>query len=219
MSKILAAAMLAGMAICAQALANEDPNTDRAAAVLDHFINDVASLQANFAQSLVDVDGVVTEESQGRLVIQRPGKFLWHYFEPYEQILLADGRNLWAYDVDLEQVTVKPQDEVLSSTPALLLGGSDAVLEDFEIVDAFDHNDTFWIRLRPSHENAGFTSLELGFDEQQISRMMFFDALGQTTLIALHDVVVNGTVEEAVFKFAIPDGVDVVGDPVGVTTD
>lgn len=219
MLKTLTAALLAGMAICAQALATEDPNADRASAVLDRFIHEVESLQANFAQSLVDVDGVVTEESQGRLVIQRPGKFLWHYYEPYEQVLLADGRNLWTYDVDLEQVTVNPQDEVLSSTPALLLGGSDAALEDFEIVEAFDHNDIFWVRLQPSRENAGFTSLELGFDAERISRMMFFDALGQTTLIALHDVVVNGAVEETVFNFEIPAGVDVVGDPIGATTD
>lgn len=213
MRKFLAAAIIAGAGLCAQAHASETPAADRATAMLDHFVHEVASLQANFSQSLVDADGIVTEESLGRLVIKRPGKFLWHYSEPYEQVLLADGINLWSYDVDLEQVTVRPQAEVLASTPALLLGGSDAALADFEIVDAFEHNETFWIRLHPVRSDAGFTSLELGFDGMTISRMMFFDGLGQTTLIALHDVVVNAALDEAVFRFEIPPGVDVVGNP------
>lgn len=213
MLKSLAAVLMAGIALCAQAYANETPAADRASAVLDHFVHEVQSLQANFSQSLVDADGIVMEESLGRLVIKRPGKFLWHYSEPYEQVLLADGINLWSYDVDLDQVTVRPQAEVLASTPALLLGGSDEALQDFEIVDAFDHNEIFWIRLRPSRTDAGFTSLELGFDGMTISRMMFFDGLGQTTLIALGDVVVNAALDEGVFRFEVPPGVDVVGSP------
>jgi outer membrane lipoprotein carrier protein len=213
MLRFLAAAIMAGTAACAQATANEAPATERATAVLDHFVHEVESLQAKFSQSLVDADGLVTEESLGRLVIRRPGKFLWHYSEPYEQVLLADGTNLWSYDVDLEQVTVRPQAEVLASTPALLLGGSDAALADFEIVDAFDDNAIFWIRLQPVRDDAGFTGLELGFDGMTISRMMFFDSLGQTTLIALHDAEVNTPVDDGVFRFEVPPGVDVVGNP------
>lgn len=213
MFKPLAAAFMAGMALCANAIANETASTEKANAVLDHFVHQVESVQANFSQSLVDADGLVTEESSGRLVIKRPGKFLWHYSEPYEQVLLADGRNLWSYDVDLEQVTVRPQSDVLASTPALLLGGSDEALADFTIVDAFDHKEIFWIRLQPVQADAGFTSLELGFDGMTISRMMFFDGLGQTTLIALHEVVTNEAVDDELFRFEVPPGVDVVGSP------
>lgn len=213
MQKILTAMVLAGLALGAQASGDDAQALDRARNVLDHFVNEVRTLQADFAQSLVDVDGIVIEESLGRLIIRKPGQFLWHYSEPYEQLLLADGNDLWSYDVDLEQVVIKPQDEVLVSTPALLLGGSANALADFTIIEAVTHNSTFWIRLRPTQEDAGFTALELGFDDEQLSRMMFYDSLGQTTLIALRDVVINAPVADTVFALDIPPGVDIVGEP------
>lgn len=213
MQKILTAMVLAGLALGAQASGDDAQALDRARHVLDHFVNEVRTLQADFAQSLVDADGIVIEESLGRLVIRKPGQFLWHYSEPYEQQLLADGNDLWSYDVDLEQVVIKPQDEVLVSTPALLLGGSANALADFTIIEAVTHNSTFWIRLRPTQEDAGFTALELGFDDEQLSRMMFYDSLGQTTLIALRDVVINAPVADTVFVLDIPPGVDIVGEP------
>ncbi len=37
----------------------------------------------------------------------RPGKFIWTYQKPYEQVLQADGDQLYIYDKDLNQVTVK----------------------------------------------------------------------------------------------------------------
>lgn len=213
MQKILTAMVLAGLALGAQASGDDAQALDRARHVLDHFVNEVGTLQADFAQSLVDADGIVIEESLGRLVIRKPGQFLWHYSEPYEQLLLADGNDLWSYDVDLEQVVIKPQDEVLVSTPALLLGGSANALADFTIIEAVTHNGTFWIRLRPMQEDAGFTAVELGFDDEQLSRMMFYDSLGQTTLIALRDVVINAPVADTVFELDIPPGVDIVGEP------
>jgi outer membrane lipoprotein-sorting protein len=48
--------------------------------------------------------------------------------------------------------------------------------------------------------------------------MVFFDHLEQTTLVALHDVIVNQPIESARFDFVIPDDVDVVGTPAAAVT-
>jgi len=181
--------------------------------LLDHFVNDIQTLSGRFEQQLVDADDIVVDESSGTIQIQKPGQFRWTYLEPYEQILVADGLNVWSYDVDLEQVTVKSQAEVLASTPALLLGGSQSVLDDFEYIGSFTERDTVWVRLRPKSEGNGFTRVELGFDEGQLGRMIFSDSLGQTTLIALFDLTVNETIDEHQFRFLPPPGVDVVGRP------
>jgi len=177
------------------------------------FVTDVITLQGRFEQSLVDAEGAVVEVSSGTLEIERPTKFRWTYFDPYEQWLVADGLNIWSYDVDLAQVTVKPQAKALSNTPALLLGGGSEALEQFRFDGSMIENGTTWVRMLPVDDSSGFNRLELGFFDGQLSRMVFFDNLEQTTLVALYDVVVNEPIDALQFDFVVPDDADLVGVP------
>ena len=181
--------------------------------LIDDFVNNVQTMSGRFEQQLVDADDIVIDQSSGTIEIQKPGRFRWTYLEPYEQILVADGLNVWSYDVDLEQVTVKAQAEVLANTPAILLGGSQNVLDDFEYIGSFQERGTVWVRLRPETTDNGFTKVELGFDEGKLSRMIFSDNLGQTTLIAFFDLSLNESIDAERFSFSPPDDVDVVGQP------
>ncbi len=181
--------------------------------LIDDFVNDVQTISGRFEQQLIDADDTVVDKSSGTIEIQKPGRFRWTYLEPYEQILVADGLNIWSYDVDLEQVTVKAQAEVLASTPALLLGGSQNVLGDFDYAGSFSERHIVWVRLRPKTTENGFTKVELGFDDGKLDRMIFSDNLGQTTLIALFDVTLNEAIDEHRFSFLPPEDVDVVGQP------
>lgn len=182
--------------------------------LIRHFVNDVRTLSGSFKQSLVDANDDIVETSNGTFEILRPGRFRWTYTEPYEQVLVADGLNVWSYDVDLAQVTVKPQAETLGSTPAMLLGGSDGVLDDFDFVGSFSDRGTVWVRLKPKDAASSFDMVELGFSDGDLSRMIFSDDLEQTTLVALFDVKVNEEVDASIFNFTPPEGVDVVGKPI-----
>lgn len=181
--------------------------------LVNDFLTDVVTMQGRFEQSLIDAEGTVVEESAGTLEIERPSRFRWAYSAPYEQWLVADGVNIWSYDVDLAQVTVKPQAQALSNTPALLLGGSGNELEQFRFEGSMVENDTTWVRMRPVDEKSGFNRVELGFFDGELSRMVFFDNLEQTTLVALYDVVVNEPIDAAHFEFVVPEDADLVGVP------
>jgi outer membrane lipoprotein carrier protein len=198
----------AGQGATAQVDARDDGQR-----LVDEFIVDVTTLRGRFKQSLIDADGQVAEVTEGTLELQRPGQFRWSYTEPYEQSLVADGLNVWSYDVDLAQVTVKPQAEALSNTPALLLGGSPDAMDQFDYESSVVENETTWVRLSPKNTDSGFNRVELGFTDRLLSRMVFFDNLEQTTLVALYDVVVNQPIDPAQFQFSVPDDVDVVGTP------
>ncbi len=189
----------------------EDAISDEGAQLVAAFVNDIATLQGRFEQSLIDADGEVLERTSGTLQIQRPGQFRWTYTEPYEQQLVADGLNIWSYDVDLAQVTVKPQQEALANTPALLLGGSEDALQQFNNDGSYLEAGTTWVKLSPKNTDSGFLRVELGFKRDSLYRMVFFDNLQQTTLVALHDVTVNMPFEPGEFVFSVPDDVDVVG--------
>ena len=204
--------LLACLAITVTATAQE---TDDGQILIESFLRDVTTISGRFEQQLIDADNSLIESSAGTLDIERPGRFRWSYSKPYRQELIADGLNMWSYDVDLEQVTVKPQAEALSNTPALLLGGTTDVLEDFNYIGSFDDKGTTWVLLRPKDTDSGFNKVELGFTDGVLTRMLFGDNLEQTTLIALFDVAFNEPIDAATFAFAPPDGVDVVGEPVG----
>jgi len=181
--------------------------------LVNDFVTDVITLESRFEQSLIDADGAVLERTSGTLEIQRPTRFRWSYSEPYEQWLVADGVNIWSYDLDLEQVTVKPQAQALANTPALLLGGAEDALLQFNFGGTTVEEITTWVRLEPKNKDSGFNRVELGFIENNLRRMVFFDNLEQRTLVALHDVKVNEPIDATRFEFTVPDGVDLVGTP------
>lgn len=181
--------------------------------LVDDFVADVTTLQGEFEQALIDADGQLLDKSSGTLEILRPGRFRWAYIDPYEQWLIADGLNIWSYDVDLEQVTVKPQAEALENTPALLLGGSGNALQQFEYRGSYVEAGTHWVTLQPVDTDSGFRRIELGFMDGQLHRMVFFDNLEQRTLVSLHGVRVNEPIADERFEFEVPDDVDLVGTP------
>ncbi len=182
--------------------------------LVDDFVNNVITLEGDFEQSLIDADGTIIDRSSGTLEIERPTRFRWSYSAPYEQWLVADGLNIWSYDLDLEQVTVKPQAEALANTPALLLGGSEDALDQFDYGGTTIENLTTWVRLEPKDKSSGFNRVELGFMDDQLRRMIFYDNLEQTTLIALDNVRINEPIEDDRFRFIVPTDVDLVGIPV-----
>ena len=162
---------------------------------------------------MISAEGDLVEVTRGRLEIQRPDRFRWAYSEPYEQWLIADGLNIWSYDLDLEQVTVKSQADALANTPAMLLGGSDDALDAFEYQGTTVEDGTTWVRLVPVNTESGFVRVELAFVDGQLWRMVFFDNLEQTTFVALENVVVNEPISAERFEFSVPEDVDLVGRP------
>jgi len=196
----------------------ETTDEDAGKRLIDEFVDDVVTFRGDFEQALIDAEGQVVERTTGTLEIQRPGQFRWSYVEPYEQWLIADGLNIWSYDVDLAQVTVKPQAQALANTPALLLSGADGALDQFEYQGSYKETVTTWVRLVPRNTESGFMRVELGFVESTLSRMVFFDNLEQTTLVDLRDVAVNEPIDAGRFNFVVPEDVDVVGVPLVADT-
>lgn len=195
----------------AGAAAQSDPDSD--AAALDAFLDEVDTLEADFEQVLRDADGRVLERAAGTLALSRPSRFRWRYREPFEQLVVADGRNLWIHDAELEQVTVTPLDEHAASSPAMLLSGDRAVREGFTVVETFGDDGLDWVRLEPELASTDFRDVLIGFDGRVPQRLELVDGLGQVTRIELSGVVVNAELDEEIFEFEPPATADVIGTP------
>lgn len=181
-------------------------------AKLDRFLDGLKTMQANFIQTLTNARGEMMEESRGQLWLSRPGKFRLQYVSPYEQLYVADGRNIWMYDRDLEQVTVKPQDDTLGSTPAMLLSSEAPLTENFTIKEEGAHEGFQWLLLKPRAADSNFDYLRLAIEGDVLRAMEMVDGFGQTTRLYLETVVRNPEVPEEKFSFTPPPGVDVIGE-------
>ena len=190
--------------------ADPDP-TGNARGRLEAFLDGLETYTADFEQRLYDEYGELLETANGTVAILRPGRFRWEYSEPAGQLVVSDGDRLWMYDQDLEQVTVRPVDDTLRGTPAMLLSGQATLDETFEILRTFEKDELDWVALRPKDGSPEFASLQIGLDEGVVRRMELVDSLGQMTRIDLWDVVTDAEPGDDLFAFEPPEGADVIG--------
>lgn len=187
------------------------PATDGAAR-LEKMLAEAKTVQADFTQVLLDAELAAKKEQSGRFALARPGKFRWDYSAPNAQTIVSDGKKLWVYDAELAQVTVKPLDGALASSPAALLGGKGKLADNFKITDAGDDSGLRWLELVPKVDDGEFDKLRLGLGERFIEVMELTDAFGQLTRITLKDAKLNAALPKGTFDFTPPPGADVVGD-------
>ena len=177
--------------------------------LLDNFFNDLKTLSANFVQTVRNSQLNATEKAEGKLWIQRPGKFRWNYETPYWQEIVSNGKKIWVYDADLEQVTVKKIDMTLGNTPALLLSNDRPIDESFIINSVSSSMSINEVELIPKDSDAGFKRIFLLFSGGTIKEMQMEDNLGQTTLMVFHDLKRNSSLDDALFQFVPPKGADI----------
>ena len=176
------------------------------------FFNNLDTLQADFHQQVRDGDNTVQQVSDGKVWIQRPGQFRWDYASPYRQQLVSDGERLWSYDEDLEQVTVQPIGEVLSATPAMLLGGSQPIEDIFTVEPLPTSGNRQQVLLKPKSDDSNVTALLLDFTDGVISGIRAEDSFGNITTFTFSNLVRNRELDSVLFRFEPPAGVDIVGE-------
>ena len=192
---------------------------------LDAYLDDMKTLRASFVQTLADAHGKEIDRSTGTLIVSRPGKFSWEIHpqnmggsKDSGQLMVADGKNLWFLDRDLQQVTVKPADAALSATPAMLLSGTVDVRKNFTITSAPKRDGLDWVLVEPHGTDADFRRALMGFEGKEagqpaLRRMILEDKLGQTATVMFDHVERNGNVAPEEVSFTPPAGVDVIGTP------
>jgi outer membrane lipoprotein carrier protein len=220
------AALLAVGALAAIA-AVAPPAVAASGTALDRYLSGLATLRVEFNQTLTDGRGRQVESMRGSLVVVRPGRFRWEVRPAAEagsvgtagaeptQLMVADGRNVWFLDRELEQVTVKPAGNALTATPAMLLSGSVELRTAFEVADAGQRDGLAWVKVKPKRGDAEFREARLAFQGAELRRMELDDKLGQKAVLVFGSAVRNGPVAPAETTFAPPPGVDVIGKPVG----
>lgn len=192
-------------------LAAQTANADGMSSVKS-FYAQTKSVRANFHQVVTDKQGRKVQEVDGEMQLLRPNKFRWDYHKPYEQQIISDGNQVWLYDTELAQVTVRALSKSIGSSPAALLAGGAEIDKTFKLMNAIGKVKLDWVNAIPKDKESGFERILMGFNGNKIQEMSLVDSFGHTTKIVFTQVEVNPLLEDKNFLFQAPKGVDVVGE-------
>ena len=185
-------------------------------AQLKTFVEGMRSAQGEFTQRTVPVERAAgaarsgVRMSSGRFVFARPGRFRWEVQRPDEQLIVSDGRQVWFYDRDLEQVTVRSLGDAMGSSPAAILFGSDALEREFTLRDMGQREGLYWVEATPIRRDAGFERIAIGLRDNLPAAMEIRDSFGQQTRLTFEAIRRDVQTDPSRFKFVPPAGVDVL---------
>jgi len=211
MKRILTGLFTAALGLCA--FAAQASGLD----ALDNFIKSTKSGRASFTQVVTspsrDGQPGKIRTSTGTFEFSRPSRFRFDYAKPFEQVIVADGKTLWLYDADLNQVTARNQDAVLGSTPASLIasaGSTAALIRDFNLEAAPDKDGIEWAVATPKNKDGQLNNMRVGFRGNELVRLEIVDGFGQHSVITFDKMEVNTAIAAARFQFKPPQGATVV---------
>ncbi|WP_420474121.1 outer membrane lipoprotein chaperone LolA [Noviherbaspirillum sp. ST9] len=185
------------------------------ASALDQFKTFVSTTKAakgEFVQKQVKSVGkgeTAANSSTGTFLFARPGKFIWTYQKPYEQLLQADGQKLYIYDKDLNQVTVKQLGDALGSSPAAILFGSNDLEKNFTLKEAGAKDGLEWLEATPKTKDTTFDRIGIGLKDGVPQAMELRDSFGQVSLLTFRKFEKNPSIAADQFRFVVPKGADV----------
>lgn len=185
------------------------------ASALDQFKSFVAgtkSAKGDFTQQQLgkSKSGKAAPASSGTFVFARPGKFIWTYQKPYEQLLQADGETLYIYDKDLNQVTTRKLGNALGSSPAAILFGSNDLEKNFTLSEAGERDGAEWLTAVPKTRDTTFEQIGIGLKGGVPVAMELKDQFGQVSLLKFTSFQRNPALGAQQFRFEVPKGADVV---------
>lgn len=184
---------------------------------LENFIKTAKSGQSAFTQTVTSParagEAPRVKNSSGSFEFQRPGRFRFQYKRPFEQLILADGQNLWIYDADLNQATQRKQASAFANTPAALIASAtdlSALRAEFALDNAPDKDGLAWVVARPKSPDSSLQSVRIGFRSDVLQQLDITDSFGQRSLITFTAMQINLALPESSFKFVLPPKADLI---------
>jgi outer membrane lipoprotein carrier protein len=177
------------------------------------------SLTADFSQESTNKMLNQTRTTKGKVYFQKPGRMRWEYTAPPKDVWVSDGKTLWFYQPEEQQVIIERVDVDKGRVFLAFLVGEGNLARDFEIhqwdqeVDVNDRG--YRIELTPKEPHAIMNRLILTFDRKTfyVRQADVFDAYGNPTRTVFKRIRVNRKLPLDLFTFVIPPGTEIIESP------
>lgn len=178
--------------------------------VLRDYLKGLDTLSADFEQVTFNADHSAMAESSGVFYIRRPGKFRWEYKKPGEQIIVADGKRVYVYDVELEQVSHQDEAKALAGTPALLLADGGPIDREFAVKDLPSGDGMTWVELIPKAAGSEVQRIQVGFESKDLRSLVMEDSFGQVTRLLFSGAKRNPSLKDDLFRLKPNKATDIL---------
>ena len=151
---------------------------------LEQLLGGFKSFNAEYQQITRDEKGFLVQQLSGSLILQKPSQFFWRSDEPYAQQLISDGKTIWHYDEDLEQLVIQQYQSQIEQAPILLiLEKPSSLAENFLLINTDETKGLQQFDLKPNNQQLALEQISLFFKGQRLVRLAFIDTIKQTTTI------------------------------------
>jgi len=172
-------------------------------------LGNIQTVSAEFIQKLYTSESNEPQITQGTLQVAGGDKFRLEYTKPYEQLYVANGKEFLFYDVDLEQITIKPQSQELANTPAMILSNPALFIKKYFVkINSESYLEEYILSAKS--EASAYNKILLSFKNSKLDTMTIEDSFGQETELHFNKIVYNKKIADSVFNFTPPKGVDVI---------
>lgn len=183
-----------------------------ALADLDGLLESIRTLTADVTQLIVESDGGILEESSIRMQLMKPDGFYWETLTPFPELIVTNGKLLWNYQPDLEQVVIEDWDTNRSELAAQLLSGDTHNLaEEYAVSKGgetnSEHNE---FRMIPHASDSVYNEITISFINAELDMIYLDNKNGQKTVWQFSNVMRNAPLAMELFEFVPPDGVEVI---------
>jgi outer membrane lipoprotein carrier protein len=167
------------------------------------------SLQAAFTQKttieLLDKE----ETKQGKLSLIK-GKFLIEYQTPQKQTYTYNGKKLWIYTPDFQEVEIyRKAGKQMNQEALSFLNGLRNISELFIVESISSLSKTVVLTLKPRDAHSVFQQLNLTFDSEslKIQEARLWPRRGNQTHYVFKKIKIDQKLDSSLFDFKIPQGV------------
>jgi outer membrane lipoprotein carrier protein len=195
----------------------------------------ITDFQVEFTQKsrIVSLDRI--QLGQGRLAVKfAPGPgavpmFRWEYEQPTPQQIVSDGRVMWVYVPDNQQVIrseIDPTAAARADDPLIFLTGLGNLSRNFDIsrgIPAKDEAGHFLLNLLPKKPSPFIRELQVAVRREAVEALLqgkgpvfplgsatIIDPNNNSTLIEFQKVRINQRLTAEHFRFTVPEGVEVI---------
>ncbi len=182
----------------------------------------IKDFKAQFVQESVvkSWNAQQVQKAEGSVYFKKEGKMFWDYRDPTPQQIISDGKMIWFYEPEDEQVTVtEVTDGLQSQISADLLNGKAQLTRDFKVREITTEADvqTGIIVLelipRTSQQNLSKIIMRLNKENFQIYQTEVYDLFENLTRITFSQIQIDTNLDDSLFTFTPPSGVEILSPP------
>jgi len=176
---------------------------------INEHLNEIASFQANFQQTIYTPENDVVDYSEGSFAIKKPEIMFWNFTFPSKKRIIINDQKITTYDADLNQAVIVPFSDRHKSSLANILLKNDSLMNFYQISSESTNDNVYSVVLVQKGDNNLFTRIKITITEALLSEIKLWDSSGQSIGISFEDAILNSTIPDSYLEFSIPKGVDV----------